>query len=392
MKKGNWYLSAILAILMSCLAVTAQAQSELNALLAPYLSRHDMPALAAAVVQNGKIVASGAIGTRRAGQSIPVTINDRFHIGSDTKAMTALLVAMLVEEKKLTWESTLGELFPELAGKMDRTLRSVTVKQLLSHTSGIPADNEEFMTVLATSIQQPGNLDELRYWLLEQWCVKPLVSAPGSQFTYANMNYVIAGVIIERLAKKTWEELLVERIFSPLGMDTAGIGPQSSPGRVDAPLSHQYIDGKLKPLLAGPNADGPAIIGPAGLAHMSILDFARWASWNAGGGKRGPALVSPDTLRRLHTPVVAMPERKNPPPGTPPGGKYALGWGELTMPWAPDPLIYHGGSNTMNLAHIWIDPKRDFAMVVTTNVSTPKTAEILNEIARELYTRFAPKN
>jgi hypothetical protein len=120
---------------------------------------------------------------------------------------------------------------------------------------------------------------------------------------------------------------------------------------------------------------------------MSILDFAYWAGWNAGEGKRKPNLVKPETMRKLHTPVISMPERKSAAPGTPAGGRYALGWGELTVDWAPYPLLYHGGSNEMNLAHIWIDTKRDFAMVTVTNISGPKANEALFKLARELYTK-----
>jgi hypothetical protein len=149
------------------------------------------------------------------------------------------------------------------------------------------------------------------------------------------------------------------------------------------------VDGKAKAMLAGPNGDGPAVIGPAGIAHMSILDFAAWAGWNAGEGKRGPALVRPETMRKLHTPVISMPERKNAQPGTPPGGKYALGWGELAVDWAPYPLLFHGGSNGMNLAHIWVDTKRDFAMVIAANIGAQKTNEAFFVLAKELYAKFA---
>ena len=76
---------------------TAQARTSLNSVLNPYLARYELPAIAAVVVNSGKVIAAGAVGTRKAGIKIPVTINDRFHLGSDTKAMTALLAAMLVD-------------------------------------------------------------------------------------------------------------------------------------------------------------------------------------------------------------------------------------------------------------------------------------------------------
>lgn len=360
-------------------------------MLNPYLARYDLPAIAAAVVKDGRVISAGAVGTRRAGAKIPVTINDRFHLGSDTKAMTALLAAMLVEEGKLRWDTTIAETFPELAEKMDRRLQRVTLEQLLSHTSGIPTDNEEIFRVYQEAMSQDGNLDDLRYWLVRQWSKQPVEFDPGTKFAYSNMGYTIIGAMIERAGKKTWDEEIRQRIFIPLKLLTAGLGPQSSLGKIDAPVGHSIVDGKIKAILAGPNGDAPPIIGPAGIAHMSIGDFASWAGWNAGEGKRNPALVKPETMRKLHTPVITMPARKDAAPGTPPGGKYALGWGELTVDWAPYPLLYHGGSNGMNLAHIWIDTKRDFAMVIVTNIGGHKATTALNALANELYTKFARK-
>lgn len=372
-------------------AAPAVGYSDLDSTLAPYLAEYELPALAAAVVREGDVIAAGAVGTRRAGADIPVTIDDRFHLGSDTKAMTALLAAMLVEEGRLRWDSTVGEVFPELAGRMDAGLRGVTLEQLLSHTSGIAPDDPQFREVVERSLGQEGNLDELRYWLVREWAPQPLVSKPGTTFAYANVNYVIAGAMIERLTHRTWDELITERIFTPLGLRTAGLGPQASLGRVDAPLGHMELDGKTKAFLAGPNGDNPPILGPAGIAHMSVLDFARWAGWNAGNGKRGPPLVKPETLQKLHTPVIAMPARPDAPPGTPPGGWYALGWGRLTVDWAPVPLLYHGGSNGRNVAQVWIDPSRDLAIVAVTNIGGERAEEALRAVAALLYHHYAEK-
>jgi len=147
------------------------------------VARYTLPALAAAVVRDGEIVAAGAVDTRRAGTETPVTIDDRFHIGSDAKAMTALLAGMLVEQGALHWDSTVGAVFPELAAQMDSGLRDVTLEQLLSHTSVIPSDNDTFGKLLAESFSQDGlNLDELRYWLVRQWSGQKLAAKPGTTF------------------------------------------------------------------------------------------------------------------------------------------------------------------------------------------------------------------
>lgn len=380
--------------LVSATAAGAQASSEtvsLDALLRPYLARHNLPALAAAVVLNGAIVASGAVGTRRVGTDTPVTLQDRFHIGSDTKAMTALVAAIFVEAGKLRWDSTVAEVFPELVDGMVPDLRGVTLEQLLSHTSGIPSDNAAFTNLILQSFGQEGNLDDLRYWLVKQWRAQPLESKPGTRFAYSNVGYTLAGAVLERTGKATWEELVVAQVFRPFAFETAGFGPQASLGRVDAPLGHLAESGaKLKAMLAGPNGDNPLILGPAGTVHLSILEFATWAGWNAGEGRRGPALVRPETLRKLHTKVIEMPPRPDAPPGTPSQGAYGLGWGIATLPYSPEPFVTHNGSNGMNLAVIMLQPARDFAMVLATNVGTPAADQGLKAVAEQFYRAFGP--
>ena len=363
----------------------------LDARLEPYLAEYKLPALAAAAVKDGNTVAAGAVGTRRLGTDNPVGPDDRFHIGSDTKPMTALLAAMLVEQGKLHWETTVAELFPELAGGMAPQVGAIRLDQLLSHTGGIPSDTPADDKLILGSYTQTGmNLDELRYWIVKRLVARPLQSPPGEHFAYANMGYLLVGAMIERVAGATWEELVAARIFDPLELDTAGFGPPASLGRVDAPLGHRPLpDGTAKAMLAGPNGDNPAVLGPAGTVHLSILDFAAWAGWNAGDGKRGPTLVGHEMLRKMHTPVVDIPPGPEAKPGTPPPGKYGLGWGTVSLPFAPEPLIFHGGSNEMNLAYIFLQPSLDFGVVMATNIGGDKADTALKALGQQLYQRFA---
>ncbi|MFP4266259.1 MAG: serine hydrolase domain-containing protein [Desulfonatronovibrionaceae bacterium] len=356
-------------------------------MLQPYLEKYELPALAAAVVKKGDVLSSGAVGTRKFGADIGVSINDKFHIGSDTKAMTALLAGIMVEEGKIAWNSTLADVFPKLVDEMDPGVREVTLVQLLSHTSGMQPDDEVFIGLLKDSFaRETGNLDQLRYWLAKQWCTRPLAAEPGTEFAYSNMGYTLAGAMIEQAAGETWDQLITKRIFDPLDLQTAGLGCQASLGRIDAPLGHVVSGDGIKARLAGPNGDNPPIIGPAGIVHMSVLDFARWAGWNAGNGTRRPHLVVPETVEKLHTPVIALPGAENTREGTPAARKYAaLGWGVLEVDWAPHPLLHHAGSNGMNLAHIWVDQKSDLAVVVVTNIAGKKAEEALHKLSSRLY-------
>ncbi|MGH6640849.1 MAG: serine hydrolase domain-containing protein [Polaromonas sp.] len=365
-----------------------QAQTSLDAMLKAEGQRANFPALAAAVMVKGQLVAVGAAGTRRAGTTTPVTHQDRFHIGSDTKAMTSLLAAMMVEDGKLQWDSTLAQVFPELAAGMDAGVSRVTLTQLLSHTSGFPSDNDEFGALLAKAVLQPGNLNDQRYWMVQQVATRPLAREPGTTFAYSNLGYTLVGAMIERVGKKSWEELIVERVFTPLNLKTAGIGPQSTLGRVDAPLGHRMEDGKLKAMLSGPEGDNPLIIGPAGTVHMSVLDFVRWGGWMAGQGKRPPFLVKSETLRKIVTPVISMSSASTASTTVSGAAQYALGWGSVKMAWTDHPVVFHGGSNTMNKAYIWVDTERDAAVVVMTNVATDNTDDVMQKMAGKLYGRY----
>jgi CubicO group peptidase (beta-lactamase class C family) len=111
--------------------------------------------------------------------------------------------------------------------------------------------------LITGSFQHEGNMDEVRYWMVKETASKKLDHPRGSKFSYCNLCYTVAGAIEERVSGKTWEELIEERVVEPLGLKTAGFGPQASLGRVDAPFGHTIIGGKLKPMLPGPNGDNP---------------------------------------------------------------------------------------------------------------------------------------
>ena len=350
-----------------------------------------LPALAAAVVKDGDIIAAGAVGVRVAGTDIKVAIDDRFHLGSDTKAMTATLAGIMVEEGKLRWTSTIGEVLGTDVPGLNPKLAAVTLTQLLSHSSGIPSDTDENLALYFNVDAFKYTLPALRLRALAAWKNHEPKIPEGSPFQYANLGYIIAGAMIEKAAGMPWEQLITERLFAPLGLRTAGLGAQATMGKLDAPVGHQQgDDGKITPMPWGAAADAPPMIGPAGNAHMSILDFARWAAWNAGEGKRGPAIVKPETLRFIHAAKVATPRIENPKPGTPTTGQYAFGWGVAKFDWTAHAVLLHNGSNAMNLAKILVDVDNDFGIVVTTNFPERKADDATAEVAETLYRRFAP--
>ena len=380
----------VTVVLALSAAPSVQAETEpLDAVLDPVRAEHALPALAAAVVKAGVIVAAGAVGERALGSGVPVTLDDRFHIGSDTKAMTATLAAMLVEEGRLRWDSTVGETIGAAFPGMAPELAAVTLGELLSHSSGIPGDTVEMLKLYFNLDAFDHGPSARRLRVIDAWKTNVPVKPEGSPFQYSNFGYLIAGVMIEAAAGRPWERLIRDRLFDPLGLATAGLGATVTPGRQDAAAGHvREQDGSVTLRLWGIAADIPPMLGPAGTAHVWVLDFARWAGWNAGRGRRGPALLQPETLATLHAVRVRAPPRPDAPPGTPDAGGYGLGWGVVAFPWSDRPLLAHNGSNGMNLAKILVDTDRDLGVVILTNIGGKAAEEAATAVQRTLYERY----
>lgn len=350
-------MKAILAIALVCLtsiAVHAAPPKDISGLLAPIVEKHNVPGMAAAVIRKGETVASGVAGVRARGKPDMITAADRFHIGSDTKAMTAMLCGILVDEEKLKWEQTLGETFPELKKSMHPEYQAVTLEQLLTHRGGAPGDLTK-AELWGKLWQHKGTPASARRLLLQGVTAKPPEASPGSKYIYSNAGYSIAGHMAEKVAGKSWEDLMREKIFRPLGITTAGFGAPGTRAKNDQPRGHKADGSAVEPGLA---ADNPVAIGPAGIVHCSIEDWAKFAAANFPSAKI--PLVKPETLKNLHSPASGEP-------------KYAMGWIVAEgQPWAGGPALTHAGSNTMWFAVAWLAPEKDFAVLVACNQANDK--------------------
>lgn len=262
-----------------------RAPEDVRPILEPILRKHDLPAIAGAIVTSDGIVGVGAVGVRKYGDATPVTVNDEFHLGSDTKAMTATILAMLVEQGKLSWTMTLATALPELAEKMDPAYRSVTLEQMLAHRAGF---TDESWPVGETfqSLHAMGGSPREQKWKYAQKVLgeKPTKVQPGT-FLYSNRSYAIAGVIAERTANVAWEELMRDWLFKPLGMSTCGFGSMGTPGRIDEPWQHTGVGALHGPVEPGPMSDNPVVIAPAGEVHCSVGDWGKFIQAHLRGKK-----------------------------------------------------------------------------------------------------------
>ena len=348
-KSGEWKAAAYLIVPRDAKTKPASivtGDAAVTSLLEPIREKSGVPAMAAAVVTSAGIQFVGAVGVRKRGTDIPVALNDLWHLGSDTKAMTSTLIARMVERGQLKWDTTLAEVFPVLAPQMNPDFQKVTLLQLLSHRAGLPPN-------LTLAKYVGDDVMALRLRAVREELAKKPRSLPGSKYVYSNLGYIIAGAVVEKVTGKSWEESVRSEIFEPLKMTSAGFGGTGTPGKIDQPWPHT-ADGKPT-AENGPAMDNLPVMGPAGRVHCSIQDWAKFIQDQLRGARGEPALLKPEAYQTLHTTHF--------------GGEYALGWITAQRGWGGGKVLNHAGDNTMNFANVWIAPKRDFAIIACVNQS-----------------------
>ncbi len=365
MRHRAWVGLFLLSIAMKLTAQPAP-QATIETYLKAIRERHQLPALAAAVIVDGKLLGIGAVGTRKAGVEIPVTINDQFHLGSETKSMTATLIALLVKEGKLQWETTISDVFPDLF--KDKTVKSawkdVTLLQLLSHRSGLSGASWPANKTSLEMHRLPGTPPQQRALYVKMMLQEEPASPPGEKYQYSNAGYAIAGAMAETATGKPYENLMQTRLFAPLGIKSAGFGAMGTPGKTDQPWQHRREGDKIIPLEPGELSDNPPVIAPAGMVHITLGDWAKYVLAHFDSDDKD-ALLSPAMLKTLHTPHF--------------GGEYALGWIATDRPWGDGRVFTHVGSNNQNFAVVWMAPKKKFAVLVATNIGGTEAAQACDE-------------
>lgn len=355
------------ALAIPGLALARDPAASAEAALDAAFAEHAPPAMVAAVVGRDGVLWSGVRGVRRAGGDEPAALDQRWHLGSNGKAMSAALYGRLVEQGRAQWGATLTTLFPDLT--LDPALAGVTIDDLFCHRSGLMDRDLMTREVLVAAHQDARPIREQRTAFAADVLGKPPTGARGA-FAYSNVGYALAGAAIERLTDQPWEDAIEADLFQPLGATSVGHGaPQG-----DDPWGHRLIGDQLAAVDPARGADNPPLLGPAGRMHMTVADYARFLRLylTEGGG-----VLQPATMTHLLTP----------PEGSPP--PYAWGWGTSSPPWAQGQALAHEGSNTMWHAIAVVAPARGLAFVSIANERT-KGAPANQGLARALTGIFAP--
>ncbi len=329
-------------------------------------------ALGGAVMQNGQILAMAVDGQRQKDVDGPVSTDSLWHIGSITKSMTATMIARLIERGEMTWEMTLGDVFANM--DMHPDWQNVTLDQLLTHTSG--ARSNFPLKTLFIWPQTQEELDQARLTAIAKILRKPPAKPPGSTFVYSNVGFTIAGVMAAHITGKSWETLMREEVFTPLGMHSAGFGPPPSTAAAPQPWGHRKVF-KIKKMAMNPsnNPDNTPIMGPAGSLHMNLGDMLRYANAHLEGAQGKGDYLKAETFEHLHTAKM---------------DHYGYGWIiNDHRNWAGGPSLWHNGSNTMWYAIIAMAPAKNVAFALVTNDGDRKSADkAMNTLIRDFGLRL----
>lgn len=305
-----------------------------------------LPAMGGMIVSREGIVAQGVGGFRRIGGAQPVTINDKWHLGSNTKAITGMLAGMAVDAGALTWDRTVEQAFPDLAATMRAEYRPVTLRELLSHVGGL--------TNSLQGLTASTNLPAARTaWMNTTFQAAP--NGPRGQYNYSNSSFGAAGAIIERAWNSTYENLISTKLLQPLGVTGAGWGPTTGVGGIDQPVGHQRVNNAWIVCEACDNAPG---LSSAGTLHAPLAAWARIMQELLLADQGRSTVLTQSSARLLTTNAVPV------------GGGASYGFGWVVSSGTPGSRsVAHDGSNTINHSRAVLFLDAGVAFLITINAA-----------------------
>jgi D-alanyl-D-alanine carboxypeptidase len=361
--------SAIVAVLL-LLSATVFSQTEaklpqdllskIDRAAQDVLTETGVPSASIAVVKDGAIVYLRAYGDARLDPKTPAKSEMRYSIGSISKQFTAASVLLLQEEGKLSLDDTVGKYIPNLTHANE-----VTIRELLSHTSGYqdywPQD------YVPPFMMQPITAEKI----LEMWAHKPLDFEPGTRWQYSNTNFVIAGLIVEKVSGMPLLQFLQTRVFNPLGMKSVANIDQEKLGDTDATGYMRYGLGPLRPA----PKEGKGWLFAAGELAMPTADLARWDI-----SMMDQKLLKPASYQALETEV-----RLKSGVGT----QYGLGV-DVVM-FSEHRMIAHGGEVSGFTTQNNVFPDDRLAVVVLTNQDAARaSSDLAKRISALMLTSSDP--
>lgn len=359
MKVLSFLIVILVLYLFNSFASEASPMSNIEELLKSVVDEKresaELVGLGAVVIQDSKVIGLSVSGERKKGGGVFIAQEDLWHIGSITKSFTATLIARLIEKGYLKWDTSIKDIFPD-EKKIHSEWNDVTLGNLLSHTSG--ARSNFSLLVSLKNLNVGSEIMSARESAVRNILTQRPEITPGSAFVYSNVGYTIAAVMVEKKMGVSWENLVKQEVFSPLGIQSGGFGvPKDIEGKLSQPWGHKKIFG----FSVSTKDDNTPIVGPAGAIHLSLNDLALYAKEHLQGIQGRNSFLKSDSFQRLFHPNV---------------NSYAYGW----VIGSPEELgvgnvYWHNGSNTMWYALLVMLPDINAAIAITSNDGNFKTAE-----------------
>ena len=327
-----------------------------------------VPGFAMAIVKDDRVIFAKGYGVRKLGEQTPVDERTLFAIASNTKAVTAAAIAMLVDEGKLKWDDPATKHLPGFQLYDPYVTRELTVRDLLSHRSGLATFGGDLLWYDST-YKSDDILRRVRY-------LKP-TSSFRSRYGYQNIMFLAAGQIVAGVTGKSWEQFVRERFLVPLGMTqtTTSITAFKSTDNIASP--HNELDGKMR-VVRYSNVDGA---GPAAALNSSVADMAQWIRLQLGRGKyEGKQFFSAKASREMWSPQTIVPfseqsEKFNP---TRHFNTYGLGW--FLSDYHGRKVVSHGGGLDGMISQVAMMPEENLGLVVLTNSETQLSTIMVNKV------------
>ena len=328
-------------------------QTTLQAELEATRKEAGAPGVAAIVVSHNAICQHQAAGVRQLGGTDSLESTDKFHIGSNAKAMTATLVAELVAAKTLAWDSRPVVLFPELAETIHADYAAITLEQILRHRAGLPPFTE--MEHFAAAPEFSGSPTEQRLAFTKWVLAQPPHLTPDTAMSYSNAGYGVVAALLEAKSGRSWEALLQTHLFTPLDME-AGFGWPGNDGTAQ-PWGHSADDENAPLQPHDPIKTTyvlPAIIAPAGDVHLSMPDYGKFLQMNLKVLQDRPTPLANEQVLYLHQDRDGV----------------GLGWGVQKL--ADQKMSVHSGGGGTFIIVGFVHHDKDLAIAVVANAGTDR--------------------
>ncbi|MCW8833790.1 MAG: serine hydrolase [Colwellia sp.] len=381
-------MQKLFALVIFSFSLSLQATSlheknnNIEAAIQQAMSTFQVPGVAVAIVKDNNVVMSKGFGVIEHGKSTKVTPDTLFGIASNTKAMTAALLASLVDEGKLTWRTKVIDIIPEFQMPDAYVTREFTIIDLLSHNSGLGLGAGDLMIWPQTTLTNADVIKGLKYL--------PQVSSFRSEFAYDNLMYVIAGEIIAKMTGMSWQEAIQTRIFTPLDMKntrpTFSMIPASNHNVARA---HVSLDGKL-------NVVGGNFLEKftsAGSVASSVNDMALWlkAQLNQGVYSEKSRLFSAEQSQAMWQARTLLPvsEAATKQDKTH-FSAYGLGW--FLKDYHGVKLVHHSGGILGMVSKVVLVPEENLAMIVLTNQQSGYAFNAIYQQILNEYLELPQKN